>query len=92
MVKILFEAHSRTKEDLKQDILIIPQAEREELKETVPKEYHERLRQEFSEYKRDCRRLLEKVIVVKPNFGKPYLKVELSQGQYEKLRRELNKD
>lgn len=92
MVKILFEAHSRTKEDLKQDILIIPQAEREELKETVPKEYHERLRQEFSEYKRDCRWLLEKVIVVKPNFGKPYLKVELSQGQYEKLRRELNKD
>ena len=92
MVKILFEAHSRTKKDVKQEILILPQTESEELKETVPKEYHERLHQEFSEYKRDCRRLLEKVIVVKPNFGKPYLKVELSPREYEKLRRRLNRD
>lgn len=92
MVKILFEAYSKTKEDSKKEILFLPQPELEELEETVPKVYHERLHQEFWEYKKDCRLLLEKVIVVKPNFGKPYLKVELSQGEYEKLRRRLNKD
>ncbi len=92
MVKILFEAHSKIKEGSKKEILFLPQPELEELEETIPKVYHERLRQEFSEYKWDCIRLLEKVIVVKPKFGKPHLKVELSQGEYEKLRRELNKD
>ncbi len=92
MVKILFEAHCKNKEVIREDKLFLPQPELEEVKETVPKAFHERLSQEFREYKKDCRWLLEKIEVTEPTFGKPYLKVNLSQGEYEILRRQLNKE
>jgi|TARA_R110001606_G_scaffold396227_2_gene569945 hypothetical protein len=91
MVKILFEAHCINKEDIRKEKLFLPQPELDEVKETVPKVLHERLQHEFREYKKDCRRLLEKIEVTEPTFGKPYLKVNLSQAKYEKLRRQLNK-
>ncbi|MBU3024078.1 BfmA/BtgA family mobilization protein [Zobellia galactanivorans] len=92
MVKILFEAHCKNNEVTKKKKLFLTQPELEEVKETVPKIFHERLQKDFREYKMDCRRLLEKIEVVKPTFGKPYLIVGLSQGEYERLRRQLNKD
>ncbi len=91
MVKILFEAHCRSKEVVKKEKLSIPQPELEETIETVPKASHERLQQEFGEYKRDCGYLLGKIETVEPTFGKPYLKVDLSPGEYKNLRRKLNR-
>lgn len=92
MVKILFEAYCKNIKEIRKEKLFLPQSELEEVKETVPKIIHERLRQEFMEYKKDCRYLLGKIEIVEPTFGKPYLKVDLPRGEYEQIRRQLNKD
>ncbi|WP_282160919.1 BfmA/BtgA family mobilization protein [Ulvibacterium marinum] len=92
MVKILFEAHCKNKEATRKEKLFIPKPKIREVEEKVPKIFHERKQQEFKDYKMDCQKLLEKIELVEPTFGKPYLKVDLSQGEYEKLRRQLDKD
>ncbi len=91
MVKILFEAHCKSKGAVKKEKMSLPQAELVEVIETVPKASHVRLQQEFREYKKGCGYLLRKVETVEPNFGKPYLKVDLSPREYENLRQELNR-
>lgn len=92
MVKILFEAYCKNKEVTRKEKLFLSKPKIVEAKETIPKIFHERTQQEFRDYKRDCRKLLEKIELVEPTFGKPYLKVDLFQGEYEKLRRQLDKD
>ena len=92
MVKILFEAYCKSKEATGKKKLFLPKPKMLEVEEKVPLIVHERTQQEFKDYKRDCRKLLEKIELVEPTFGKPYLKVGLYQGEYEKLRRQLTKD
>ena len=91
MVKILFEAHCKSKRVIRKEKLFLPQPELVEVIQTVPKASHVRLQQEFREYKKGCGYLMEKIETVEPTFGKPYLKVDLSLGEYENLRRELNR-
>jgi len=81
MVKILFEAYCKNNEVVRKEKLFLPKPKIEEKKQTVPKIFHERTQWEFRDYKKDCRKLLEKIEVVEPTFGKPYLKVNLSQGE-----------
>ena len=92
MVKILFEAYCKNKKEVKKERSVIPSPIIVEAKDNYLKLKHERLESEFKEYKNECRRLLEKIEVTEPTFGKPYLKVHLSEGEYEKLRRQLNED
>ena len=92
MVKILFEAYCKNNEVTRKEKLFLPKPKIVKAEETVPKIFHERTQQEFRDYKRDCRKLLEKIELVEPTFGKPYLKVDLFQGEYEKLRSQLDKD
>ena len=91
MVKILFEAHCKSKQVVKKEKLFLPQPELVEVTETVPKASHVRLQQAFTDYKKDCGYLLGKIETVEPTFGKPYLKVDLSIGEYKKLRQQLNR-
>lgn len=91
MVKILFEAHCKSKGAVRKEKLFLPQPELEEVKQTVPRASHVRLQQEYSDYRKGCAYLLGKIETVEPTFGKPYLKVDLSPGDYENLRRELNR-
>ena len=92
MVKILFEAYCKNKEASRKEKLFLPKPKMVEEEEKVPLVLHERTQLEFRDYQRDCRKLLEKIELVEPTFGKPYLKVDLYQGEYEKLRRQLAKD
>ena len=92
MVKILFEAYCKNNETTRKEKLFLPKPKIGEPEETVPKIFHERTQQEFRDYQRSCHKILEKIERVEPTFGKPYLKVALSRGQYEKLRRQLDKD
>lgn len=92
MVKILFEAHCKNNEVTRKEKLFLLKPKIMEVAEKVPLIVHERTQQEFKDYKRDCQKLLEKIELVEPTFGKPYLKVDLYQREYEKLRRQLAKD
>jgi len=92
MVKILFEAYCKNKKDIKKERTFLPRPIIEEARENYSRLKHERLEREFKAYKKECNKLLGKIEVTEPTFGKPYLKVNLSQGEYEQLRRQLNKD
>jgi hypothetical protein len=92
MVKILFEAYCKNNEVTIKEKLFLPKPKMMEVADKVPLILLERTQQEFKDYKRDCQKLLEKIELVVPTYGKPYLKVDLYQGEYEKLRRQLIKD
>lgn len=92
MVKILFEAYCKNKKDIKKERMFLPRPIIEEARENYSRLKHERLERDFKEYKKECNKLLEKIEVTEPTFGKPYLKVNLSQGEYEQLRRQLSKN
>jgi len=91
MVKILFEAHCKSKGVVRKEKLSPPHPELVEVIETVPKASHIRLQQESSDYRKDCRYLLGKIETVEPTFGKPYLKFDLSLEEFENLKRQLNR-
>ncbi len=92
MVRILFEAYCKNKKEVKKERTFLPRPMIEEARENYSRIKHERLEQEFKAYKKECNKLLGKIEVTEPTFGKRYLKVNLSQGEYEQLRRQLNKD
>lgn len=92
MVKILFEAHGRNEKCDREEIPVVPQRGMELAKETVPKGQHEQLKLMFDSYRKDCKYLLEKIDSFEPTFGKPYLKVDLTQVQFEQIKRELVKN
>ncbi len=54
---------------------------------TVPKIRYERLHSKLSSVKNDFGYVLNNVKTVKNNFGKPYLKLELTEGELEKFKR-----
>lgn len=92
MVKILFEVYCKNKKEIKKERRFLLQPIIEEASENYSRLKHERLEREFKAYKKEGNKLLEKIEVTEPTFGKRYLKVNLSQGEYEQLRRQLNKD
>ena len=92
MVKILFEAYCKSNRTIKKERAFLPRPIIEEARENYSRLKNERLEREFLAYKKECNKLLEKIEVTEPTFGKSYLKVNLSQGEYEQLRRQLNKD
>ncbi len=92
MVKILFEAYCKNKNEIKTERMVLPQPIIEEARETYVRFEHERLKRDFQKYKNTCRQLLEEIESTEPTFGKPYLKVNLSRLEYEALRRQLEKE
>ncbi|MEP5239427.1 MAG: BfmA/BtgA family mobilization protein [Flavobacteriaceae bacterium] len=66
--------------------------EEEELLEeiSVPKILYERLEYKMDELKKDFGYVLEKVKAVRNNFGKDYLKLEISIAELEKYKRKVN--
>ncbi|MEM8999751.1 MAG: BfmA/BtgA family mobilization protein [Bacteroidota bacterium] len=86
MTKILFEAYVRNKPESEGEervpireaqILMVPQSKLYYVKEG------------FKAYKKRCQYLLTKVEVVEPTFGKPYLRLDLTQEEFERLSKEL---
>ena len=56
---------------------------------TVPKIRYDRLTDKMNLVKQDFTYVLDKVKTVKGNFGKPYLKLELTEEEFIKLKRTL---
>ncbi|NAY93347.1 hypothetical protein GTQ34_15660 [Muricauda sp. JGD-17] len=63
--------------------------EQPEIEITVPKIRYERLTDKMERLKRESQYVVENVTLKKPSFGKPYLKLEITEGELENYKRTL---
>ncbi len=60
-----------------------------EIEITVPKIRYERLMDKMGMLKKESQYVIDHVTLIKPSFGKPYLKLEITEGELENYRRTL---
>ena len=91
MVLILYEAYVRDGRKPKPEPVKIQEERMDflEPRNTVPKTEHDRMLQEFNEYKKRSNEILNNVEKVEPMMGKPYLKINMGIGDYESLKYQL---
>ncbi len=63
--------------------------EQPEIEITVPRIRYERLMDKMEMLKRESQHVIDHVILIKPSFGKPYLKLEITEGELENYKRTL---
>ena len=91
MMLILYEAYVKDGRKPKREPVQIQEERKDflEPRNTVPKVEHERMLQEFNQYKKRCNEILDNVEKVEPMMGKPYLKINMDIGEFEKLKYHL---
>ena len=91
MVLILYEAYVKDGRKPKREPVQIQEERMDflEPRNTVPKVEHDRLLQEFENYKKRCNEILSSVEKVEPMMGKPYLKINMGIGDFESLKYQL---
>ena len=91
MVLILYEAYVKDGRKPKREPVQIQEERMDflEPRNTVPKVEHDRILQEFKEYKNRCNEILSSVEKVEPMMGKPYLKINMGIGDFESLKHQL---
>ncbi|WP_190811662.1 BfmA/BtgA family mobilization protein [Flagellimonas sp. S3867] len=62
---------------------------RPEIEITVPRIRYERLTDKMEMLKRESQYVVEHITLVKPSFGKPYLRLEITEGELENYKRTL---
>ena len=87
MVLILYEAYVKDGRKPRPEPVKIQEERMDflEPRNTVPKVEHDRMLQEFKEYKKRCNKILNNVEKVEPIMGKPYLKINMGIGDFESL-------
>ncbi len=91
MMLILYEAYVKDGKKPKREPVQIKEERMDflEPKNTIPKVKHDRLLQEFKDYKEHCNEILDNVEKVEPMMGKPYLKINMGIGDFESLKYQL---
>src|SRR5690606_5732033 len=91
MVLILYEAYVKDGRKPRQKPVQIQEERMDflEPRNTVSKVEHDRMLQEFNEYKKHCNEILNRVEKVEPMMGKPYLKINMGIGDFESLKHRL---
>jgi len=91
MVLILYEAYVKDGRKPKREPVKIQEERMDflEPRNTVPKVEHDRMLQEFNDYKKRCNEILNCVEKVEPMMGKPYLKINMGIGDFESLKYQL---
>ena len=91
MVLILYEAYVKDGRKPKREPVQIQKEQMDflEPRNTVPKTEHDRMLQEFKEYKKHCNEILNNVEKVEPMMGKPYIKINMGIGDFESLKYQL---
>ncbi|MER3374833.1 MAG: BfmA/BtgA family mobilization protein [Allomuricauda sp.] len=91
MMLILYEAYVKDGRKPKPEPVPIQEERMDflEPRNTVPKVDHERILREFETYKKRCNEILDNVEKVEPMMGKPYLKINMSIGDFESLKHQL---
>ena len=60
-----------------------------EIEITVPRIRYERLMDKMGMFKRESQYVVDNIVLVKPSFGKPYLRLEITEGELENYKRTL---
>ncbi|WP_228235540.1 BfmA/BtgA family mobilization protein [Allomuricauda sp. M10] len=91
MVLILYEAYVKDGRKPRREPVKIQEERMDflEPRNTVPKTEHDRMLQEFNEYRKHCNKILNNVEKVEPMLGKPYLKINMGTGDFESLKSQL---
>jgi hypothetical protein len=91
MMLILYEAYVKDGRKPRPEPVKIQEERMDflEPRNTVPKTEHDRMLQEFNEYKKRCNEILHNVEKVDPMMGKPYLKINMGIGDFESLKYQL---
>ncbi|MBW8201849.1 BfmA/BtgA family mobilization protein [Flagellimonas abyssi] len=91
MMLILYEAYVKDGRTPKREPVKLQEERMDflEPRNTVPKVEHERMLQEFNEYKKRCNEILHNVEKVEPMMGKTYLKINIGIGDFESLKHQL---
>ena len=63
--------------------------EQPDIEITVPRIRYERLMDKMGMLKRESQYVIDHAILTKPSFGKPYLKLEITEGELENYKRTL---
>lgn len=91
MMLILYEAYVKEGRKPRPEPVKIQEERMDflEPRNTVPKTEHDRILKEFESYKKHCNEILNNVEKVEPMMGKPYLKINMGIGEFEKLKYHL---
>ncbi|NDV45388.1 MULTISPECIES: BfmA/BtgA family mobilization protein [Flagellimonas] len=91
MMLILYEAYVKDGRKPKREPVKLQEERMDflEPRNTVPKTEHDRILQEFKEYKKRCTEIIDNVEKVEPMMGKPYLKINMGIGEFESLKYQL---
>ena len=91
MMLILYEAYVKDGRKPKREPVQIQEERMDflEPRNTVPKTEHDRMLQEFNEYRKRCNEIIDNVEKVEPMMGKPYLKITMRIGDFESLKYQL---
>ena len=91
MMLILYEAYVKDGRKPRREPVQIQEERKEflEPRNTVSKTEHDRILQEFKEYKKRCNEILTNVENVEPMMGKPYLKINMGIRDFESLKYQL---
>ena len=91
MMLILYEAYVKDGRKPRREPVQIQEERMDflEPRNTVPKVEHDRILQEFKEYKKHCNEMLQNVEKVEPMMGKPYLKINMDIEDFESLKHQL---
>ncbi|MFD2099138.1 BfmA/BtgA family mobilization protein [Flagellimonas iocasae] len=91
MMLILYEAYVKDGRKPRPEPVQIQEERKDflEPRNTVPKIEHDRILQEFKDYKEHCNEILNSVEKVEPMMGKPYLKINMGIRDFESLKHQL---
>ncbi len=91
MVLILYEAYVKDGRKPRREPVKIQEERKDflEPRNTVPKVEHDRMLQEFNEYRNHCNEILNSIEKVEPMMGKPYLMINMGIGDFESLKHQL---
>ena len=91
MMLILYEAYVKDGRKPRREPIQIQEERKDflEPRNTVPKSEHDRMLQEFKDYKEHCNEILNNVEKVEPMMGKPYLRINMGIGDFESLKYQL---
>jgi hypothetical protein len=94
MLQLLFEGVVEKEKPVRKEKLFMNKTKEEKRIEetTVPKVVHERAQLELKEVQKKFGYVLDHVQLVNNRFGKDYLKLELSQQEFTRIKRELKRN
>ena len=91
MMLILYEAYVKDGRKPKREPVQIQEERMDflEPRNTVLTVEHDRMLQEFNEYRKHCNEILNNVEKVEPMMGKPYIKINMGIADFESLKYQL---